>query len=82
MYRELSGLKVDERRLVVGILPGGCVSVRLKGTRREVQAPAAWIFEAWARIERRAEIARRKRQRKEARIQAQIDMALSARKAR
>lgn len=79
VYREVTSVTVDGRRLIVGIEPGGTISLRRKGTRQTVDAPIAWIFEAWQRIEKRAERRRRRKERRDARITAQALMALEAR---
>lgn len=78
VYREIASVAIDGRRLIVGIEPGGTVTVRRKGTRKVVEAPATWIFEAWQRIEARAERRRRRKERRDARIATQAAMLLSA----
>jgi hypothetical protein len=44
VFREVTAQRIEGRNLVVGILPGGLISVRLKGTRQvqEITAIHAW----------------------------------------
>jgi hypothetical protein len=81
MYRELPGVRVNGRALVVGIHPNGYITVRLKGTRRTAEAPAAWIYRHREGLARHLERLDRRRSRKEARIARQVEMAIQAREA-
>ena len=81
VYRALAGVRVNGRALVVGIHPNGYITVRLKGTRRTAEAPAAWLYRHREGLARHLERLDRRRSRKEARIAAQVEMALQAREA-
>lgn len=78
VYRELTGVRVNGRNLVVGIHPSGYITVRLKGTGRTAEAHAGWIYRNRHGIAKHQERLARRRARKERAIELQSEMMAAA----
>jgi hypothetical protein len=77
VYRELAA-EVDGRALVVGIHPNGYITVRLKGTQRTAEIKASTIYRQRAGLAAYEARVARRRDRREARIEAQARMMAAA----
>lgn len=78
VFREIPGVQVGKRNLVVGIYPTGWITVRLKGTRQEAEADLRWLYRNRTGIALHMHKLARRRQRKEAAIAYQCDLAIQA----
>ena len=69
VHREMSGTRVDRgdgkaRQIIVGLLPDGTITARLKGTRTTYSLTAWHVWDMGRRMEKQAERIERKRRRK------------------
>jgi hypothetical protein len=77
VFREIATVKIDDRRVVVGIHPNGLISVRPKGTRQAYSIMATHAYEIGMRAEERAERARRKAARDKRRLERELALAFA-----